>query len=104
MCSECHFSHFIPFLVSAAGTTFTSGGSQTIRVAAPGSTVLKAAGGTQAFTPGSKQIITVHKAGNVTSSGASGQPQIVTLVKTSQGMTVATVSLLLNVTCIENTR
>jgi hypothetical protein len=35
-----------------------------------------------------KQIITVHKAGQVTS-----QPQIVTLVKTTKGMTVASVSI-----------
>ncbi|XP_076338271.1 host cell factor 1-like isoform X6 [Tachypleus tridentatus] len=42
-------------------------------------TVLKTAGG----TPG-KQIITVHKAGPT-----SSQPQIVTLVKTTQGVTVA---------------
>ena len=78
-------------LVSVAGTTFTSG-SQTIRVATPGSTVLKAASGTQAFTPGQKQVITVHRAGNVAQGGTGGQPQIVTLVKTSQGMTVATVT------------
>ena len=38
-------------------------------------------------TAGGKQIITVHKA------GAASQPQIVTLVKTTQGMTVAPVSL-----------
>ncbi|XP_022240163.1 host cell factor 1-like isoform X3 [Limulus polyphemus] len=42
-------------------------------------TILKTAGG----TPG-KQIITVHKAG-----ATSSQPQIVTLVKTTQGVTVA---------------
>ena len=78
-------------LVSVAGTTLTSGG-QTIRVATPGSTVLKAASGAQAFTPGQKQVITVHRAGNVAQGGTGGQPQIVTLVKTSQGMTVATVS------------
>ena len=43
---------------------------------------------TPQFSPatGGKQIITVHK------SGPSNQPQIVTLVKTTQGMTVAPVS------------
>jgi len=41
-------------------------------------------------TAGGKQIITVHK------SGSSNQPQIVTLVKTTQGMTVAPVSQPLN--------
>ncbi|XP_053378381.1 host cell factor 1-like isoform X2 [Mercenaria mercenaria] len=72
-----------------AGTTIGSG-NQTIRVAPPGSTIIRAASGAQ-LTPGSKQIITVHKAGNVTQGGSgTGQPQIVTLVKTSQGMTVAT--------------
>lgn len=45
---------------------------------------------TPQFTTGAggKQIITVHK------SGPSNQPQIVTLVKTTQGMTVAPVSVL----------
>ncbi|GAB1606592.1 host cell factor 1-like [Argonauta hians] len=57
-------------------------GTQTVRVAAPGATVLKAGAGIGA---GTKQIITVHKTGT-----ASSQPQIVTLVKTTQGMTVAT--------------
>ncbi|XP_052780267.1 host cell factor 1-like isoform X2 [Mya arenaria] len=70
-----------------SGTTFS--GNQTIRVAPPGSTIIRAASGAT-LTPGSKQIITVHKAGNVTSGSGGGQPQIVTLVKTSQGMTVAT--------------
>ncbi|KAL4225895.1 Host cell factor 2 [Mactra antiquata] len=71
-----------------AGTTMGSAG-QTIRVAAPGNTIIRAASGAQ-LTPGSKQIITVHKAGNVSQGSGTGQPQIVTLVKTSQGMTVAT--------------
>ncbi|CAI9721903.1 host cell factor 1-like isoform X2 [Octopus vulgaris] len=57
-------------------------GTQTVRVATPGATVLKAGAGIGA---GTKQIITVHKTGT-----ASSQPQIVTLVKTTQGMTVAT--------------
>ncbi|XP_052823572.1 host cell factor 2 [Octopus bimaculoides] len=57
-------------------------GTQTVRVAPPGATVLKAGAGIGA---GTKQIITVHKTGT-----ASSQPQIVTLVKTTQGMTVAT--------------
>ena len=87
----------------------TGPGGQTIRVASPGTTILKAApqsaGGQQAGqaqvasqqtpqtpqTPGQqaggKQIITVHKGGQV-----ANQPQIVTLVKTTQGMTVAQVS------------
>ncbi|KAL3851844.1 hypothetical protein ACJMK2_015546, partial [Sinanodonta woodiana] len=70
-------------------TTLPSG-TQTIRVTTPGATILKSATGTthQGLTPGTKQIITVHKAGTM-STGGSGQPQIVTLVKTSQGMTVA---------------
>lgn len=57
-------------------------GTQTVRVATPGATVLKAGGSIGA---GTKQIITVHKTG-----ATSSQPQIVTLVKTTQGMTVAT--------------
>ncbi|XP_070395193.1 host cell factor 1 [Dermacentor albipictus] len=54
-------------------------GTGTVRLAAPG-TLLKA--GT---TAGGKQIITVHKGATATS-----QPQIVTLVKTTQGVTLAT--------------
>ncbi|XP_071081803.1 host cell factor 1-like isoform X2 [Haliotis cracherodii] len=65
------------------GTTL-SPGTQTIRVSAPGSAILKTAGG--ATNMAGKQIITVHKAGSMSGS----QPQIVTLVKTTQGMTVAT--------------
>ena len=59
-------------------------GGQTVRLASPGATVLKP--GTAITGPGGKQII-LKQAG----SGGSGQPQIVTLVKTSQGMQVATV-------------
>ncbi|XP_022255554.1 host cell factor 1-like [Limulus polyphemus] len=56
-------------------------GTQSLRTANPANaTILKTAGG----TPG-KQIITVHKSG-----ATSSQPQIVTLVKTPQGVTVAT--------------
>ena len=73
------------------GTQITPG--QTIRVQTPGqqgTTILKAAPGTSiAGQSGqSKQIITVHKSGTQVSS----QPQIVTLVKTTQGMAVASVS------------
>ncbi|XP_069142233.1 host cell factor 1-like [Argopecten irradians] len=60
--------------------------TQTVRVATPGSTILKTPGSIQQ-TIGGKQIITVHKAGGGTTTG---QPQIVTLVKTNQGMQVAT--------------
>ncbi|XP_060072754.1 host cell factor 1-like [Ylistrum balloti] len=60
--------------------------TQTVRVATPGSTILKTPGSIQQ-TIGGKQIITVHKAGAGTTTG---QPQIVTLVKTNQGMQVAT--------------
>ena len=59
-------------------------GGQTVRLASPGATVLKP--GTAITGPGGKQIILKQAA-----SGGSGQPQIVTLVKTSQGMQVATV-------------
>ncbi|KAK7102658.1 hypothetical protein V1264_020848 [Littorina saxatilis] len=55
-------------------------GTQTVRVAPPGTTILKQGTGSMA----GKQIITVHKGGAVAS-----QPQIVTLVKTTQGMAVA---------------
>ena len=56
-----------------------------MRVAPTGATILKGPGGTT--TMGGKQIITVHKTGN---SGSS-QSQIVTLVKTTQGMAMASV-------------
>lgn len=62
------------------GTLPMQGTTQTVRLAAPG-TLLKTG-------PGGKQIITVHKTG--ATSGASSQPQIVTLVKTTQGVTLAT--------------
>ncbi|XP_067133826.1 host cell factor 1 isoform X2 [Centruroides vittatus] len=58
-------------------------GTQTLRVSNP-ATLINAAGG-MSGSPG-KQIITVRKTGST-----SNQPQIVTLVKTSQGVTVATV-------------
>ena len=67
---------------SQAGTAVLGG--QTVRLASPGATVLKP--GTAITGPGGKQIILKQAA-----SGGSGQPQIVTLVKTSQGMQVATV-------------
>jgi hypothetical protein len=71
----------------------TGPGGQTIRVASPGTTILKTGpqgtqqqqGQGQGQQQG-KQIITVHKGGQV-----ANQPQIVTLVKTTQGMTVAQV-------------
>jgi hypothetical protein len=50
---------------------------------------LKSAPGSIQQTIGGKQIITVHKAGG---GSGTGHPQIVTLVKTNQGMQVATVS------------
>lgn len=59
-------------------------GGQTVRLASsPGGTLLKT--GTTLTSQGGKQII-LQKQG-----GGGGQPQIVTLVKTSQGMQVATV-------------
>ena len=63
--------------------------TQTVRVATPGTTILKSAPGSIQQTIGGKQIITVHKAGG---GSGTGHPQIVTLVKTNQGMQVATVS------------
>ncbi|XP_041349978.1 host cell factor 1-like isoform X2 [Gigantopelta aegis] len=60
--------------------SLTPGQPQTVRVGTPGTTILKAGTGSLA----GKQIITVHKAGTM-----ANQPQIVTLVKTTQGMTVA---------------
>ncbi|KAK7488597.1 hypothetical protein BaRGS_00020214 [Batillaria attramentaria] len=60
--------------------TVPSPGTQTVRVAPPGTTILKQGTGSMA----GKQIITVHKGGAV-----ANQPQIVTLVKTTQGMAVA---------------
>ena len=75
-------------VVQAAGNVITAGGKpiqagqtaiiggQTVRLATPGGTLLKAG---NTITQGGKQII-LQKQGN--------QPQIVTLVKTSQGMQV----------------
>ena len=62
-------------------------GAQTLRVGQPGGTTILRAlpSGQVAQVPSGKQIITV-KTGQVTS-----QPQIVTLVKTTQGMQVAQV-------------
>ena len=71
-------------MVSASQPGTAVIGGQTVRLASPGATVLKP--GTAITGPGGKQIILKQAA-----SGASGQPQIVTLVKTSQGMQVATV-------------
>lgn len=66
---------------------------QTVRLTAPTTTVLKAATPQQ----GGKPQIILQKPG--TGPGGTGQPQIVTLVKTSQGMTVATVSVIV---CLMN--
>jgi len=66
----------------AAGATTAMIGGQTVRLASPGGTLLKP--GTAITGPGGKQII-LQKQGP-----GGGQPQIVTLVKTSQGMQVAT--------------
>ena len=76
---------------ASVATTQVIPATQTIRVQPPGgTTILKASpqGLAQTLTAqgGQKQIITVQKGGQVTS-----QPQIVTLVKTTQGMTVAQV-------------
>jgi hypothetical protein len=67
---------------------FAVGSGQTVRLAAPTTTVLKAATPPQGGKP---QIILQKPA---TGPAGTGQPQIVTLVKTSQGMTVATVSII----------
>merc|ERR1719278_2398124 len=66
---------------TTGGQTAVIGG-QTARLASPGGTLLKP--GTAITGPGGKQII-LQKQGP-----GGGQPQIVTLVKTSQGMQVAT--------------
>ncbi|GAB6029897.1 Host cell factor 1 [Chamberlinius hualienensis] len=77
-----------PTVVSAQGIKVTpvSGtatpGTQTIRVSAP-ATILKSAAGLAGL--GKQQIITLQKGPRT-----PGQPQIVTLVKTPQGVTVAT--------------
>ncbi|XP_069694515.1 host cell factor-like isoform X2 [Periplaneta americana] len=78
----------IQALAAAAAATqkmSTVGSGQTVRLAGPTTTVLKAATPPQGGKP---QIILQKPA---TGPGGTGQPQIVTLVKTSQGMTVATV-------------
>lgn len=72
------------------GTT-ANPSNTTVRVATPGATILKSTPGAIQQTIGGKQIITVHKA-STGGSSSTGQPQIVTLVKTNQGMQVATVS------------
>lgn len=83
--------HNLIIILSLSGTTLSTT-QQAVRVATPGPTILKAAGGQG--IGGAKQIITVHKAGSGISG--TGQPQIVTLVKTTQGMQVATVSILMS--------
>ena len=63
-------------------------GGQTFRLASPsGGTLLKTASGATIASQGGKQII-LQKQG--VGMGATGQPQIVTLVKTASGMQVAT--------------
>ena len=71
-------------IITAGGKAIQGGqlatiGGQTVRLASPGGTLLKAAGNTLTGQ-GGKQII-LQKQGT--------QPQIVTLVKTSQGMQVS---------------
>ena len=75
-------------MVSASTPSTAVIGGQTVRLAAPsGATVLKP--GTAITGPGGKQIILKQAPGGAAAAG--GQPQIVQLVKTSQGMQVATV-------------
>ena len=69
------------------GTQTAIIGGQTVRLASPGGTLLKT--GSTITTQGGKQII-LQKQGGIGGAGGN-QPQIVTLVKTSQGMQVATV-------------
>ena len=69
-----------PMSTGGSGATTAVIGGQTVRLASPGGTLLKP--GTALTGPGGKQII-LQKQG----PGGS-QPQIVTLVKTSQGMQV----------------
>ncbi|XP_052678199.1 host cell factor 1-like isoform X3 [Crassostrea angulata] len=90
-----------PTIVTPTGVKVTPIGNQvvksttanpsttTVRVATPGATILKPTPGAIQQTIGGKQIITVHKA-STGGSSSTGQPQIVTLVKTNQGMQVAT--------------
>jgi len=72
----------IKMVTTQAGGATAMIGGQTVRLASPGGTLLKP--GTAITGPGGKQII-LQKQGP-----GGGQPQIVTLVKTSQGMQVAT--------------
>ena len=74
----------VRMVASQPGASTAVIGGQTVRLASPSATVLKP--GTAITGPGGKQII-LKQAG----AGAGGQPQIVQLVKTSQGMQVATV-------------
>ena len=79
------FIRLLCLLCYCPAVTIPQPGTQTVRVGPPpGTTILRHGGSTNIA---GKQIITVHKGGN--------QPQIVTLVKTTQGMAVATVSLLI---------
>lgn len=79
-------------LTTVSGGVAGVTGTQTVRLSS-GATILKSGTTLQGLqtiqTAGGKQII-LQKAGGV-AGGAAGQTQIVTLVKTSQGMTVATV-------------
>ena len=63
-----------------------AGGQQIIQQGQPPKQIITAGGQQIVQGQQGKQIITVHKGGQV-----SSQPQIVTLVKTTQGMTVAQV-------------
>ena len=69
------YEYFIQICLGLSG--------QTVRMSSP-ATILKP--GAQVTTQGGKQQIIVHKA-----TGSGNQPQIVTLVKTSQGVTLASV-------------
>uniref|UniRef100_T1IJM2 Fibronectin type-III domain-containing protein n=1 Tax=Strigamia maritima TaxID=126957 RepID=T1IJM2_STRMM len=76
-----------PTIITPQGVkvaSVTAPTTQTVRVAGPATTILKSASGL--LSQAGKQII-VQKAG----TSGTAQPQIVTLVKTAQGMTVATV-------------
>ncbi|XP_014663610.1 PREDICTED: host cell factor 1-like [Priapulus caudatus] len=75
-------------VVTPQGTVMTPQGlklqtGQQVRLTTPATTILKTAAGVAGQQLGGKQIITVQK-----TSGGVGQPQIVTLVKTTQGMQV----------------
>ena len=62
-------------------------GTQTIRVGTPGTTILRGVGQSIAGQV-PRQVVTVQKSGQ-----SSSQPQIVTLVKTTQGVAVSSVRL-----------